>query len=72
MLLFILIVLTNLTVIAPSGSSGLGKGALAAIVVGTFAGAVMMSAVVSLLILRKRMKKYHAVSRKRRGEFLCL
>ncbi|KAF5446552.1 hypothetical protein F2P56_032171 [Juglans regia] len=54
-------------VIATSPRSGLSKGALAGIVVGTVAGAVAMSAVVSLLILRKRMKKYNAVSRRRRA-----
>ncbi|KAG6631012.1 probable LRR receptor-like serine/threonine-protein kinase At1g06840 isoform X2 [Carya illinoinensis] len=53
--------------ITTSRSSSLSTGALAGIVVGTIAGAVTMSAVVSLLILRKCMKKYSAVSRKRRA-----
>ncbi|KAI7982829.1 putative LRR receptor-like serine/threonine-protein kinase [Camellia lanceoleosa] len=46
--------------------SGIGKGALAGIVVGTFAGAVILSAVVSLLMWRLHMNKYTAVSKRRR------
>ncbi|CAL5424742.1 unnamed protein product [Camellia sinensis] len=46
--------------------SGIGKGALAGIVVGTFAGAVILSAVVSLLMWRLHMNKYAAVSKRRR------
>ncbi|KAF5930671.1 hypothetical protein HYC85_031544 [Camellia sinensis] len=44
--------------------SGIGKGALAGIVVGTFAGAVILSAVVSLLMWRLHMNKYAAVSKR--------
>ncbi|XP_062171192.1 probable LRR receptor-like serine/threonine-protein kinase At1g06840 [Alnus glutinosa] len=52
----------------PSNSprSTLSKGALAGIVLGTIAGAVTLSAVVTLLILRVHMKKHPAVSRRRR------
>ncbi|KAL7201295.1 hypothetical protein ACSBR1_033073 [Camellia fascicularis] len=49
-----------------SSKSGISKGALAGIVVGTFAGAVILSAVVSLLIWRLHMNKYTAVSKRRR------
>ncbi|KAB1211957.1 hypothetical protein CJ030_MR5G023735 [Morella rubra] len=53
-------------VISTSSSSSLSKGALAGIVLGAIAGAVALSAVVSLLILRGRMKNYQAVSKSRR------
>ncbi|XP_059429372.1 probable LRR receptor-like serine/threonine-protein kinase At1g06840 isoform X2 [Corylus avellana] len=45
--------------------SALSKGALVGIVLGAIACAVTLSAVVSLLIVRVRMRKYHAVSRRR-------
>ncbi|CAL5393794.1 unnamed protein product [Camellia sinensis] len=55
------------TVIPSSTSkSGISKGALAGIVVRTVAGAVILSAVVSLLIWRLHMNKYTAVSKRRR------
>jgi nitrate reductase gamma subunit len=56
----------------PSNSprSTLSKGALAGIVLGTIAGAVTLSAVVTLLILRVHMKKHPTVSRRRRCEYL--
>ncbi|TQD75193.1 hypothetical protein C1H46_039268 [Malus baccata] len=53
-------------VVASSSKSGLGKGALAGIILGTIAGAVTLSAMVSLLILRKHLKDRHAISRRRR------
>ncbi|KAM1697768.1 hypothetical protein ACFX2K_029317 [Malus domestica] len=53
-------------VVASSSKSGLGKGALAGIILGTIAGAVTLSAIVSLLILRKHLKDRHAISRRRR------
>ncbi|PQQ02333.1 putative LRR receptor-like serine/threonine-protein kinase [Prunus yedoensis var. nudiflora] len=43
-------------VVATSTKSGLGKGALAGIILGTIAGAVTLSAIVSLLILRKHLR----------------
>ncbi|KAE8056443.1 hypothetical protein FH972_013218 [Carpinus fangiana] len=45
--------------------SALSTGALAIIVLGAIAGAVTLSVVVSLLIVRVQMRKYHAVSRRR-------
>ncbi|CAN6696381.1 unnamed protein product [Malus baccata var. baccata] len=53
-------------VVASSSKSGLGKGALAGIILGTIAGAVTLSAIVSFLILRKHLKDRHAISRRRR------
>ncbi|KAB2616706.1 LRR receptor-like serine/threonine-protein kinase [Pyrus ussuriensis x Pyrus communis] len=53
-------------VVASSSKSGLGKGALAGVILGTIAGAVTLSAIVSLLILRKHLKDRHAISRRRR------
>ncbi|XP_075634999.1 putative LRR receptor-like serine/threonine-protein kinase At1g06840 isoform X3 [Castanea sativa] len=50
---------------ANSPSSGLSKGALAGLVLGIIAGAVALSAVVTLLILRMRVRNYHARSRRR-------
>ncbi|THF99918.1 hypothetical protein TEA_002446 [Camellia sinensis var. sinensis] len=58
---------TGAMVIPSSTSkSGISKGALAGIVVGTVAGALILSAVVSLLIWRLHMNKYTAVSKRRR------
>jgi hypothetical protein len=53
-----------------SPRSTLSKGALAGIVLGTIAGAVTLSAVVTLLILRVHMRKHPAVPRRRRCEYL--
>ncbi|CDP04034.1 unnamed protein product [Coffea canephora] len=52
-------------VVFPSSSSGVSKGAIAGIVLGATAGAVTLSALVTLLILRLHMKKKQAVSRRR-------
>ncbi|XP_062171182.1 probable LRR receptor-like serine/threonine-protein kinase At1g06840 isoform X3 [Alnus glutinosa] len=52
-------------VITTPPRSALSTGALAGIVLGTIAGAVALSAIVSLLILRAHTRKYHAVSRRR-------
>ncbi|KAJ8768792.1 hypothetical protein K2173_023696 [Erythroxylum novogranatense] len=54
-------------VFTTSKSSGISKGALAGVVLATIAGAVTLSAIVTVLILRARLKDYHAVSRKRRA-----
>ncbi|CAB4312324.1 unnamed protein product [Prunus armeniaca] len=51
---------------ATSTKSGLSKGALAGIILGTIAGAVTLSAIVSLLILRKHLRDRHTISRRRR------
>ncbi len=68
--LFMLIVLTNVTGITTPPRSALSTGALAGIVLGAIAGAVALSAIVSLLILRVQMRKYRAVSRRRQCEYL--
>ncbi|XP_047941924.1 probable LRR receptor-like serine/threonine-protein kinase At1g06840 isoform X3 [Salvia hispanica] len=49
----------------PPSSSGISKGALAGIILGTIAGSVVLSAFVSLLILRRRIRKHHQLSSKR-------
>ncbi|KAM1204949.1 hypothetical protein ACFX2G_005919 [Malus domestica] len=53
-------------VVALSSKSGLGKGALAGIILGTIAGAVALSVIVYLLIFRKRLKDCQTISRRRR------
>ncbi|XP_030924296.1 probable LRR receptor-like serine/threonine-protein kinase At1g06840 [Quercus lobata] len=62
--MFVLIVLTNVTDGANSPSSGLSKGALAGLVLGTIAGAVTLSAVVILLIMRMHVGNYHSLPRR--------
>ncbi|KAM4083656.1 hypothetical protein ACJW30_08G074400 [Castanea mollissima] len=52
---------------ANSPSSGLSKGTLAGLVLGTIAVAVTLSAIVTLLIMRMHVGKYHSLSRKRRS-----
>ncbi|XP_004294713.1 PREDICTED: probable LRR receptor-like serine/threonine-protein kinase At1g06840-like [Fragaria vesca subsp. vesca] len=52
-------------VLSASKKSGVSKGALAGIIVGTFAAAVALSAVVSLFILRRHQRNHPAVSRRR-------
>jgi len=69
-ILFMLIVLTNVTVITIPPRSALSTGALVGIVVGAITGAVVLSAVVFLLILRVQMRKYGAVFRRRQCEYL--
>ncbi|KAG2324034.1 hypothetical protein Bca52824_006762 [Brassica carinata] len=52
----------------PQGSpSGVSKGALAGIVLGSVAAAVTITAIIALIIMRKRMKGYAAVSRRKRS-----
>ncbi|KAK9941014.1 hypothetical protein M0R45_017643 [Rubus argutus] len=53
-------------VTASSNKSGVSKGALAGIIVGTFAGAVTLSAIVSLFIMRRHKRNHRAISRRRR------
>ena len=67
---FVLIVFTNVTENTNPPSFGLSKGALVGIVLGTIAGAVALSAIVILLILRAHIRKYHAISGKRRCKYL--
>ncbi|KAF3976032.1 hypothetical protein CMV_000742 [Castanea mollissima] len=55
---------------ANSPSSGLSKGTLAGLVLGTIAVAVTLFAVVTLLIMRRHVGKYYTVSRRRRCEYL--
>lgn len=64
-----LIVFTNVTEVTTSSRSSLSKGALAGIVLGTIVGAVTLSAVVTLLILRAHMRKHPTVSRRRHCEY---
>ncbi|KAK4492130.1 hypothetical protein RD792_002927, partial [Penstemon davidsonii] len=45
--------------------SGISKGALAGIILGTIAGSVTLSAFVSLLILRRHLRKNHASAKRR-------
>ncbi|GLT80686.1 hypothetical protein SLA2020_521110 [Shorea laevis] len=50
-----------------SSSSGISRGALAGIILGTFGGAVILSVIVSLIILRRRLRKYRAVAKRRQA-----
>ncbi|RVX22861.1 putative LRR receptor-like serine/threonine-protein kinase [Vitis vinifera] len=54
-------------VIGSSSSSGISTGALVGIILGTIAVAVTLSAIVFLLILKNRLKKYHTISRRRKS-----
>lgn len=67
-----LAVLIDVTVTASSNKSGVSKGALAGIIVGTFAGAVTLSAIVSLFIMRRHKRNHRAISRRRRSEYLSV
>ncbi|VFQ71764.1 unnamed protein product [Cuscuta campestris] len=48
----------------PASSSGLSKGALAGIILGSIGGAVTLSAFLSILILRFHMQRYRLLSKK--------
>ena len=64
-----------LLVIAETSTStkyGISTGALVGAVLGGIAAAVTLSAIVSLIILRKRSKYYHTISRKRHSECLII
>ncbi|KAL4299602.1 hypothetical protein HN51_050306 [Arachis hypogaea] len=54
-------------VIVVSSGSGLSKGALAGIILGSIAVAVTLSAIVSLLILRIRLRDYRILSKRQHG-----
>ncbi|XP_027941999.1 probable LRR receptor-like serine/threonine-protein kinase At1g06840 isoform X2 [Vigna unguiculata] len=58
--------------ITPSSSSGISKGALAGIILGAIACAVTLSAIVSILILRVRMRDYHALSKRRNASRISI
>ncbi|KAG4966480.1 hypothetical protein JHK84_041062 [Glycine max] len=57
-------------VISPSPSSWISKGALVGIVLGAIACAITLSAIVSILILRIRLRDYGALSRQR-NDYSC-
>uniref|UniRef100_A0A6N2LJV4 non-specific serine/threonine protein kinase n=1 Tax=Salix viminalis TaxID=40686 RepID=A0A6N2LJV4_SALVM len=57
---------TNVLSATPKKSK-ISTGALVGIVLGAIAGAVTLSALVSLLILRKRSKNYRAITKRRRA-----
>ncbi|GLT26762.1 hypothetical protein SLA2020_018070 [Shorea laevis] len=46
-------------------STGISKGTLAGIILGTFVGAVTLSAIISLIIFRRRLRDHHAGSKQR-------
>lgn len=60
----------QLSVIVPSSSSSISKGAIVGIVLGAVAGAVTLSALVSLVILRLHMKKQRVISKRRQCKWL--
>lgn len=67
------IVLIVATVIVVSSGSGISKGALAGIILGAIACAVTLSAIVTILILRVRLRDYRVLSRRRSGgEYLIM
>ncbi|KAK8467080.1 hypothetical protein PHAVU_008G245600 [Phaseolus vulgaris] len=68
---FILLDLYN-EAITPSSSSGISKGALAGIILGAIACAVTLSAIVSILILRIRLRDYRALSKRRNASRILL
>ncbi|XP_035541087.1 probable LRR receptor-like serine/threonine-protein kinase At1g06840 isoform X2 [Juglans regia] len=57
---------------SPSPRFALSKGALVGIVLGTIAGAVTLSVLVSLLMLKVHTRNYRAVSRRRRSSHASL
>jgi len=65
----IFILLIIVAEIGKKSKSGISTGALVGVVVGAIACAVTLSAIVTLLILRIKMRGYHTVSKRRHGEF---
>ncbi|KAK6163876.1 hypothetical protein DH2020_000740 [Rehmannia glutinosa] len=55
----------SVTEFHPTSSSGISKGALAGIILGTIAGSVTLTAFVSLLILRRHIRKHDQSSKRR-------
>ncbi|GLU11945.1 hypothetical protein SLE2022_286630, partial [Rubroshorea leprosula] len=45
----------------------MSKGALVGIILGTFVGAITLSAIISFIIIRRRLKGYHAISKRRQA-----
>ncbi|GLU11947.1 hypothetical protein SLE2022_286650 [Rubroshorea leprosula] len=45
----------------------ISKGALVGIILGTFVGAITLSAIISFIIIRRRLKGYHAISKRRQA-----
>lgn len=60
----------NVTVVVPS--SGLSKAAIAGIVLGSIAGAVTLSAIVTIIILRAHANKYLEVSKRRQASRISM
>ncbi|KAL5164337.1 putative LRR receptor-like serine/threonine-protein kinase [Glycine soja] len=58
--------------IGRSSKSGISTGALVGIVIGAIAFAVTLSAIVTILILRIRLRDYHAVSRRRHASKISI
>lgn len=58
------------TVIVTSPSSGISKGALAGIVLGAIAFVVTFSAIVTILVLRIRLRDHPTPSKRAKGEYL--
>ncbi|KAK7385631.1 hypothetical protein VNO78_31379 [Psophocarpus tetragonolobus] len=58
--------------IIPSSSSEISKGALVGIVLGAIACAVTLSAIVSILILRIRLRDYRALSKRRNASRISI
>ncbi|TKY56617.1 LRR receptor serine/threonine-protein kinase [Spatholobus suberectus] len=62
----------NRDVITPSPSLGISKGALAGIILGAIASAVTLSAIVSILILRIRLRDYRVLSKRRNASRILI
>ncbi|GLT35491.1 hypothetical protein SLA2020_099400 [Shorea laevis] len=48
-------------------STGISKGALVGIILGTFTGVVTLSAIISLIIFKRHLRGYHAISKRRQA-----
>lgn len=58
--------------IVTSSSSGISKGALVGIVLGAIAFVVTFSAIVTILVLRIRLRDYRTHSKRTKGEYLSM
>lgn len=64
---YVLIVMLFCFAVFPEAtSSGVSKGALAGIILGSVAAAVTLTAIIAIIIMRKRIKGYTAVARRKR------
>lgn len=70
--MIVLILLIVVAVIGPSSKSGISTGALVGIILGSIACAVSLSAIVTLLILRTKLRSHRAISKRRHGEFIIM